>query len=127
MVGVPALTWCMEGPSSRICCPILRRRNHPSSAGVPSTASQRAIPPESIRLITGSPPAARSPAVRSPAVWSWPAQTAGGGQHHLAIVEGDLLVADLDDRLVALPGQQHHVARAGGVEHLLDGPAPVSL
>jgi hypothetical protein len=46
MVGVPALTLWLAGPSSRIGCPMPCFRNHLKSTGVIKMLTHSAIPPE---------------------------------------------------------------------------------
>src|ERR1035437_9454479 len=55
MVGVPALAWCVGGPSSRINCPRERWRRNRIQRGVRSSAQRKPTPPDSIRLNISSP------------------------------------------------------------------------
>ena len=52
MVGVPALTLCVAGPSVRMGCPMPWLRNHRNRIGVMKMLIRRATPPESPRPST---------------------------------------------------------------------------
>src|SRR5579875_3987220 len=103
MVGVPALEKWPAGPSSRICCPILRARNWAMS--------------KAITALTTLPAATRGR----------PPQLADGLPGHHGIVKRPHLAAYLLGGLVALARDQDHVPRAGRTDGLGDGLGPVRL
>ncbi len=108
IVGVPALTVWPWGTSSWMGWPTFMRCNQSIRNRVPTTDTTRPTDAPIRRRITSGPPRPRRRARPAP-----------GGD--LAIVEGDHLLAHHLRGLVALAGQQHHVAGTGSIDGGGDG------
>src|SRR5580698_10598123 len=94
IVGVPALTLWVAGPSSRIGWPIWWRASQRINAGVPRNASHSATPPDSINESTALP------LVRG---CRPPLDPSGDQRQGLGpVVEGERFPADLLGGLVTL-------------------------
>src|ERR1019366_4929977 len=106
MVGVPALAWCVEGPSSRINCPRERWRRKRIQRGVRSSAQRKPTPPDSIKLNISSPQQL---------------------QRYDAIVEFSDHVTDRLGGLVTLAGDHDHVPGCRRLDRHADRTTAIGL
>src|SRR5579863_10391457 len=107
MVGVPALTRCVDGASSWIRCPSERRVRNRIHRGVTNSETRNATPPDSIRL------SIRASSQELP--------------RHDAVVEGYDEFTDRLRGLVTLAGHDDDVARRGLPDRARDRAAPVGV
>src|SRR5579863_1738186 len=107
MVGVPALTRCVDGASSWIRCPSERRIRNRIHRGVTNSETMNATPPDSIRLST------RASSQELPG-------------HDSVVERYDVFTYRLGG-LVALTGHDDDVARASLVEREPYRASPVGV
>src|SRR5487761_2339710 len=92
IVGVPALAWCVDGPSSRMSWPNERSRRNRIHSGVTRRATRKPTDPDSMRLSIASPQQL---------------------SHDLAVVEFHHPILEGLGRLVPLARHDDHVPALG--------------